>query len=47
MIAARQKSRGVSARLKELLRDVFHASDENRTSFRERRIISPTITEVP
>jgi hypothetical protein len=47
MIAARQKSNGVIARLKELLRYVFHASDDNIISFKERSIISPTITEVP
>jgi hypothetical protein len=47
MIAARQKSRGVIARLKELLRSVSHASDDNIISFKERSIISPKITEVP
>jgi hypothetical protein len=47
MITARQKSRGVIAILKELLRDVVHASDDNRTSFKERSVISPTITEAP
>jgi hypothetical protein len=41
MIAARQKSRGVIARLKELLRYVSHASDDNITSFKKRNINKP------
>jgi len=47
MITTRQKSRGAIARLKEPLRDLFHVSDDNITSFKERSITSPTITKVP
>lgn len=33
--------------LKELLRYLFHFSDAERTSFRDRRAISPTTIEAP
>jgi hypothetical protein len=33
--------------LKELLKDLFQCSDAERTSFKERRAISPTTTATP
>ncbi len=38
---------GRIARLKELLRVLLHFSDAERTSFKERRAISPTTTAAP
>jgi hypothetical protein len=46
-IKAKQKSIGRIARLKELLRALFQCSDAERTSFKERRAISPTTTAAP
>ncbi|WP_255334660.1 hypothetical protein [Methanosarcina sp. KYL-1] len=46
-IAAKQTSKGRIARLKELFRDLFHFSDADRTSFKERRAMSPTTTAAP
>ncbi|HII00196.1 TPA: hypothetical protein HA351_00610 [Methanosarcinaceae archaeon] len=46
-IAAKQKSSGRIARLKELSRDLFHLSDAERTSFKERNAMSPTVTAAP
>jgi len=46
-IAAKQKSSGSIARLKELSRELFHLSDAERTSFKERNAMSPTVTAAP
>jgi hypothetical protein len=46
-IAAKLKSKGAIARLKELLRYLFHFSEADNTSFRERRVISPIVTVAP
>jgi hypothetical protein len=46
-IAAKLKSNGIIAILKELLRYLFHLSDAERTSFKERRAISPTTIAAP
>ena len=46
-ISTKQQSKGRIATLKELLRYLFHFSDAERTSFRERRTISPTTIATP
>jgi hypothetical protein len=46
-IPAKQRSKGRIARLNELLRELFHFLDAERTSFRERMPISPMMTEAP
>jgi hypothetical protein len=46
-IAAKQKSKGRIVILKELSRDLFQCSDAERTSFKDRRAISPTTTAAP
>ncbi|KKG00539.1 hypothetical protein DU86_03950 [Methanosarcina mazei] len=46
-IAAKLKSKGKIVILKELSRDLFQCSDAERTSFKERRAISPTTTAAP
>jgi hypothetical protein len=46
-IPAKTRSKGRIARFSELLRELFHFSDVERTSFRERREISPITTEAP
>jgi len=46
-IAAKQNSSGRIARLKELSRDLFHLSDAERTSFKERNAMSPTVIAAP
>ena len=46
-IHVKLKSKGIIARLKELLRYLFQDEDAERTSFRERRAISPTTIEAP
>jgi hypothetical protein len=46
-IPIKLKSKGIIARLKELLRDLFQYLDAERTSFRERRAINPTTTAAP
>lgn len=45
--AKKAKHRGRIARLKELLRELFHFSDSEKTSFKERRTISPKTTANP
>jgi len=40
-------NRGTVARLKALLRYLFHDSDDEITSFSERSTISPTTTKTP
>lgn len=45
--AKKAKHKGRIARLNELLSDLFHFSDAERTSFKERRTISPTTTAAP
>lgn len=46
-IAAKLRSKGTIGRLKELLRRLFQYLDAEKTSFRERREISPTTTVDP
>jgi hypothetical protein len=46
-IPVKTRSKGKIARLKELLRELFHFSDAEKTSLRERRDISPITTEAP
>ena len=46
-VATKQKRSGRIARLRELLRDLFHLSDAERTSFKERNAMSPTVTAAP
>jgi hypothetical protein len=46
-VPAKQKSKGRIARLNELLRELFHFSDAENTSLRERRPISQMTTEAP
>jgi hypothetical protein len=46
-IAPKLKSKGIIAILNELLKYLFHFSDDERTSFRERRAISPITTAAP
>lgn len=46
-IAVKLNSKGIIDRLKELLRRTFQYSDAERTSFKERRAISPTTTADP
>jgi hypothetical protein len=46
-IPIKLKSKGIIARLKELLRYLFQCLDAERTSFRERRAINPTTTAAP
>ena len=43
--AAKQKSRGPNAQLKESLRYLFHFLDANSISFRNKSIISAPTTE--
>ncbi len=43
----KQTNRGRIAKLKELFKDLFPYSDAERTSFRERRTISPTTAATP
>jgi hypothetical protein len=47
IIATKLRDRGTIARLKELLRHMFHLSEDERTSFRERSIISAVTTKNP
>jgi hypothetical protein len=44
---AKQTNKGTIARLKELFKDLFQFSDAERTSFKERRTISPTTAATP
>lgn len=46
-IAIKLKNKGIIAILKELLRYLFHVSDAEKTSFRERRAISPITIAAP
>lgn len=46
-IATKLKNRGIIAILNELLRYLFHFSDAEKISFRERRAISPTTIAAP
>ncbi|WP_410508137.1 hypothetical protein RSJ42_15325 [Methanosarcina hadiensis] len=46
-VATKLKSKGKIVRVKELSRDLFQCSDAERTSFKERRAISPTTTAAP
>jgi len=46
-IAKKQRSKGASAKLKELLRYLFHVWDAERISFRHRSIISAPTTKAP
>ena len=46
-IAAKHNNKGKIAMLNELLRDLFHFLDAERTSFKERSAINPITTAVP
>lgn len=46
-IAAKLHSKGIIGKLKELLSRLFQYLDAERTSFKERREISPTTTADP
>jgi len=46
-IAKKQRSKGASAKLKELFRYLFHVWDAERISFRHRSIISAPTTKAP
>lgn len=47
VIPAKTKSKGRITKFNELLRELFHFEDAERTSFIERKPISPMTAETP